>query len=341
MNLKKTILFFITISFINCTSTKNNSKLNSPTNDNEFVIAFGSCNKQNSENLLWNEVLKNNPKLWIWGGDNIYSDTDNMTKMANDYKIQANQKGYASIKNKMEVIGTWDDHDYGINDGGKEFKMKNEAQQLFLDFMDVAKNEERRKREGIYHSKIFKTSSGTLKVIILDTRFFRDSLVRKNGVYLPNETGSILGNKQWNWFTNEINNSNADFNIIVSSIQILSSEHRFEKWSNFPSELAKFKKVVGNSGAKGVIVLTGDRHISEFTKTKVDGLDYPLIDFTSSGLTHSSTHFSGEPNKNRVLKVVKDKSFGLLKIDLKSRKVTMQMRGLNNIVQQEITQVYP
>lgn len=38
-------------------------------------------------------------------------------------------------KNGTKVIGVWDDHDYGINDGGKDFFLKNITRDIFLDFI--------------------------------------------------------------------------------------------------------------------------------------------------------------------------------------------------------------
>ena len=52
----------------------------------EFIIAFGSCNKQYKTNILWPEIAKNDPKVWIWGGDNIYSDIDSMAKLKTNYQ---------------------------------------------------------------------------------------------------------------------------------------------------------------------------------------------------------------------------------------------------------------
>ena len=69
-------------------------------------------------------------------------------------------------------------------------------------------------------------------------------------------------------------------------------------------------------------------------------MSYPLIDFTSSGLTHSYTKFHGETNKFRIGNVVSQKSFGILRFDLKNKKVLMQMRGENNVLQQELIQLY-
>ena len=146
--------------------------------------------------------------------------------------------------------------------------------------------------------------------------------------------------RQWQWLENTLNNSEADFNLIVSSIQFLSTEHGYETWGNMPHEVNKLKSLIGTSKAKGVIILSGDRHISEFSKTAIEGVDYPLIDFTSSGMTHSYSNFGGEPNQYRKGKVVSDLSFGLLKINFEAKKVIMQMRGENNVLQQELIQTY-
>ena len=210
-------------------------------------------------------------------------------------------------------------------------KLKKEAQKIFLDFFNVDAKSPRRKQEGIYHSKIFKTTEGNIKVIILDTRYFRTALTKstKNSKrFMPNTygNGTVLGATQWQWLTGELKNSKADFNIIVSSIQVLAAEHGFETWGNFPHEVEKLKKLIVESNAKGVLLLSGDRHISEFSKTTVENLSFPLIDFTSSGLTHAYRGFTNEKNKYRVKDVVYNISFGILKFDFKTHKVTMQIR---------------
>ena len=149
-----------------------------------------------------------------------------------------------------------------------------------------------------------------------------------------------MGKKQWSWLKNELKKSKEDFTIIDSSIQFLSSEHGFETWGNFPHEVEKMKDLIIKSSVKNILFLSGDRHISEFSKTTIDGLNYPIIDFTSSGLTHSYSSNSGETNKYREKEVVKEISFGLLKFDFEKKSITMQMRGEQNVLQQELKQVY-
>ena len=87
-----------------------------PEGKNDFTIAFGSCNRQNTENILWEEIIKNKPNLWIWGGDNIYADTHDMNELRADYNALKNQKGYLDLVNNIPVMATWDDHDYGKNE---------------------------------------------------------------------------------------------------------------------------------------------------------------------------------------------------------------------------------
>ena len=321
-----------------CKSSKsdvNKDIENTPKVASDFTIAFGSCNKQNVENVLWDDIMQQKPNLWIWGGDNIYADTDNMETLRTEYNKQLNHEDYKRLIATTKILGTWDDHDYGLNDGGEEFEMKKESQQIFLDFMGVTKNDKRRQKEGIYHAEEIKTKNGIIKIIVLDTRYFRSRLVKDTESkkrYKPttDKALTILGEIQWQWLKNELQISNADFNIIVGSIQFLSWEHGFETWGNFPHEVNRLENVIANSKAKGVLLLSGDRHISEFSRKSIEGLSYPLVDFTSSGLTHSYTNFSGENNKYRVGKVVSEKSYGLLKFNFKDSKITMEMYADNN-----------
>jgi alkaline phosphatase D len=338
-------LFLSFFLFISCGSTQNahqSDLKNSPETYN-YVIAFGSCNRQDEAQPLWDAIIEETPDLFLWGGDNIYADTDDMAQLEADYHIQKNQPDYKKLLATTPVMGTWDDHDYGSNDAGEEWEFKDESQQLFLDFFDVPKDDARRKRKGVYHSTTIEEAGKTLKIIVLDTRYFRSKLepgTQPGQRYKINDKGTVLGAEQWEWLENELKNSKSDYNLILSSIQVLSAEHGFETWGNFPSEVERLEKLLKTSGAKNVIILSGDRHISEFSEKEIKGLDYKLIDFTSSGMTHSYSSFTGEPNQYRVGEVVSDLSFGVLKFDFDAGKVRMEMRGEGNNLQQEYTVTY-
>ncbi|MFD2101049.1 alkaline phosphatase D family protein [Flagellimonas iocasae] len=313
--------------------------------DSNFVVAFGSCNMSQEPNPFWDDILAENPDVWIWGGDIVYADTDDIERLRAIYAQQDTVQGYADLKAAVPIIGTWDDHDFGVNDGGSEFAVKKESQQVFLDFMGVPKDSERRNQEGVYTSHDYETPEGKVKVLILDTRYFRSELIDDEDPdrrYKPNlaDDVTVLGEAQWKWLQNELNHSDADFNLIMSSIQFLSGEHGFETWGNFPKEVEKLENMIVDSKAKGVIILSGDRHISEFSKKTLSGMAYPLIDFTSSGLTHSYFSYSGEPNQYRVGEVVSSKSYGTLTLDFKNKEVNFRIMGDNGVVLQELKQAY-
>ncbi|MFD0861332.1 alkaline phosphatase D family protein [Sungkyunkwania multivorans] len=312
----------------------------------DFVIAFGSCNDENRENVLWTPILKQQPNLWIWGGDNIYSTTDNLKKKRMDYLQQSENGHYVKVRSAMSIMGTWDDRDYGKKDGGGDYGMKQDSQQLFLDFLGLAPTHPLRQREGVYTSKVFETSGGSVKIIILDTRYFRTDLNKSDDEdkrYEPNTygEGSILGEAQWQWLQTVLSNSEADFNVIVSSIQVLSGEHGNETWANFPHEQERLFNLIRTSKAKRIFILSGDRHFSEFSKKQLEGMAYPLIDFTSSGLTHTLRNFKGEPNRYRIGELISEVSFGLLKFDFESKTVMMEMRGKHNALLQDYPCEFP
>lgn len=340
--MRKSILIFSFLFLIfSCTS----SKKGTVTSETVFTIAFGSCNKHTLNNLLWDDIIATNPDVWVWGGDIIYADTDDMVKLRNTYNAQNAIEGYKKLKTKVPVIGTWDDHDYGLNDGGVEFDAKRESQKEFLDFMDVPNDSPRRSQEGVYVEHNYTLTNGKVKVIVLDTRYFRTALTPDTETKKrtkPNKygDGAVLGKVQWQWLEQVLSTSDADFNVLVSSIQFLSNEHGFECWGNFPHEVDKLKNMIAASKAKGVLILSGDRHISEFSRTKVEKLEYPLIDFTSSGLTHAYSKFSGEPNPYRVGEVVSTESFGLLQFDFKANKVHCKILADNGQLLGELQQSY-
>ena len=341
--MKFALIIYLNLFIVSCSSHKNVVAVTEQKAD--FVLAFGSCNRTDLPNYLWDDILNSKPDVWVWGGDNIYADTNDMVELREMYQQQTEKKEYKELVATTDIIGTWDDHDYGLNDGGVEFEAKAGSQLEFLNFMNVPLNSPLRHREGVYRSKKYKVRGTVINIIILDTRYFRTPLssdTETNKRIKPNRygVGTMLGAVQWNWLENELEQSKADFNIIVSSVQYLSQEHGFETWGNFPHEVDRLSRLISDSNAKGVIVLSGDRHISEFSRTTLKGMKYPLIDFTSSGLTHAYRGFTGEPNQYRIGEVVSTESFGILEFDLRAKKVDFKIVGDNGEVLANLEQVY-
>lgn len=300
------------------------------------TIAFGSCNKQYEDQSYWPTIAAQNPDLWVWLGDNIYADTDDMSLMAAKYKKQKNNPHYQAFTKDVPVTGIWDDHDYGMNDGNRTFPQRAHAEDQFLNFLGISKNDEVNNYPGIYRIETYGKPPQQIKIYHLDTRYFQDPLIKtpkdsdKNYMAQPN--GQILGQAQWKWLTNELNQSKANINIIASSIQVIAQDHRYEMWSNFPNQRKKLLDLIVSSGVKNPVILSGDRHLSEISKIKWQGQN--LIDVTSSGMTHS---FSGnqEFNQHRIKNLITTESFATMEIDwgkkrLVIKQIDMQGQIINN-----------
>ncbi|MEM9480403.1 MAG: alkaline phosphatase D family protein [Verrucomicrobiota bacterium] len=268
-------------------------------------IAFGSCAKESRPSPIFAAINDFGPDVWIWMGDNIYGDTSDMTIMKEKWDRQKNGEGYSRLRESSIVIGTWDDHDFGKNDAGKEFAAKAESQQCFLDFLDVPADDPRRERQGVYASHTFGEGDRQVKVILMDTRYHRD---------LPSEDGDILGEEQWSWLEEELTSSKAPVNLLVSSIQTVPSEHRFEKWAEFPKAKDRLFALLSRDDVPPVTILSGDRHLAEISVEKED-VNYPLYDITSSSLNAAFGGNREEPNKRRIGENFRGTNFGTLEID--------------------------
>lgn len=151
-------------------------------------IAFGSCANQSAPQPIWDAIIDFNPHVFIWLGDNIYGDIrrpfrlfgkqrtigpwknvprfipSSEHEMQSRYLLAKNSPGYSRLRLSTKVIGTWDDHDYGLNDAGKEFSAKITNQRLLLDFLDEPQDSPRRKQAGVYASYTFGPRGRQVKV---------------------------------------------------------------------------------------------------------------------------------------------------------------------------------
>jgi len=282
------------------------------------TIALGSCNQQDEPQDMWPVIGGHDPDLWIWLGDNIYGDTEDMDVLARKYKKQKFGADYAAFRENTQVIGIWDDHDYGLNDGDKRYAKKAESEELLLNFLDVPQDAAVRGRPGAYQSYTFGPKDKQVKILLLDARYFRDTLSKskeENRRYLPNKTGDILGEAQWQWLERQLTDSPAQVHLIGSGVQILPQDHGYEKWANFPKSRQRLFDLLQRSQPANPVLLSGDRHIAELSRIELDSLPQPIYELTASGMTHSWETVGEEPNRHRVGELVPKKNFGLIRID--------------------------
>ena len=290
-------------------------------------IAFGSCYKPEKKGGVWAGVRKFDPQLWIWLGDNFYHDwangkyvrtNDDPDSFAKGYRALGRSEGVQALQSLAadRVMATWDDHDFGKNDAGKEYDRKEESRKAFAKFFGVPD-----RPDGIYSSRDFGPEGKRVRVILLDTRYNRDSLPRKGEAL---SDGDILGESQWSWLGEELARTGANLIILGSSIQFVSEQHRFEKWANFPKAKDRMLELLKTVRAQGVVFISGDRHHAEISCLPEGLVGYPLYDITSSGITEGGG-IGKEENRYRVADLWNANNFGAIQIDWSQANPTVSL----------------
>lgn len=292
-------------------------------------IAFGSCNHQSLPQEMWENILVHRPDIWVWLGDNVYGDTQDMEKLKRIYNKQLSKPNYVTFLKYVPVIGIWDDHDYGGNNTDKTYPMKKEAQQLFLDFIGEPLGTARRNQEGIYTSYVFGETGKQVKFILLDTRYHKEK---------PGDSSDILGETQWIWLENELRNSNAQINLIASGTQFNSDKKTTETWRQFPASVKRMHNLIQSLNVSGVIFLSGDIHCGEMMVNTSSELPYPLYEFTSSGITHGHWGPGIKKNSFKIRNPFCGRNYGLITINWNDPvSIKVELRDIQDFVNQEIT----
>lgn len=282
-------------------------------------IAFGSCARQDKDQPIWDRVNAWKPDLFIFLGDNIYGDTEDMAVMRAKYDMLAAKPGFRTLRRTTPVIATWDDHDYGVNDGGSEYPKKAESRALFLDFWGVPAGHDRRRHDGIYGSYMFGPEGRRVQVILPDNRTFRTPLLgysvepEDKGQYIvnPDPAATLLGQQQWDWLEAELQRP-ADLRILASSTQVLPDAPGYEAWINYQADHQRLLDLIDFARVDNLVIISGDTHYAELSRLE-ERMPYPLYELTSSGLTEVWPVFG--PNRHRIAKAPLMPNFGRLTID--------------------------
>lgn len=250
-------------------------------------MAILGCHRQNEPTPALAAYVKAKPEVCLWIGDNVYADTkDNIEHIRKCYRVLAEKPGFAELKRDSIFLPTWDDHDYGLNDAGGKYPLKAQSKELFRQFwkmQDVIPAGQ----DGIYYSRIFGEGTKSLQIIMLDPRYNRDD---------PGQKADTLGEAQWKWLAEQLKKP-ATLRFIVSGYQILlAADTGSETWASFPAARERLFQTIRESGANGVVFLTGDQHYAEVCRVK-NTLGYDAIELQFSGLNQIE---KPEYNFNRV-----------------------------------------
>ena len=275
----------------------------------DFTFLTGSCAYFNEsvydrpgkpyggDSAIFETMTKSAANFHVWLGDNWYTrEVDYSTPWGLNYRpsyerrLDVLQKFMAS----MPQYAIWDDHDYGPDDAGKSYILKEESRKVFMNYWCNPSYGEQGK--GIYT----KISYSDVDIFLTDDRYFRsedqmpDSLNSQ-----PNANKNYFGTMQMEWLKNALLFSNATFKIIATGSQVLNPYSVVECMRHYSAEYNELMNFLSSQKVQGVIFFTGDRHHSEVIKQTRQGL-YPLYDVTVSPYTSGVSKVRGVEINNEA-----------------------------------------
>lgn len=298
-------------------------------------ISFGSCAHPKFPQPIWSAMQGLHPQVYLAMGDNVYGSSPQDKPLDQAYLKQAQIPEYKHFHDEVPFLGTWDDHDYGQNDGGADNPDKKMAREEFLKYLPYAKPLVPQNGEGIYHSVQMGPEGQRINFIFLDTRWFRSPLVinpkpkSKLDRFLPSpdKTATVLGETQWAWLSEELKRP-ADLIVVISSIQLIPNDHKFEKWGNFPLERKRMLELL-SLAPHPLIVLSGDRHFAEISHEIVNKKE--ILEITASSINRAKD-IPEEKNIARIGPRFTPENFGWLQIDWSARKYAASIRDVEGKV---------
>jgi alkaline phosphatase D len=266
-------------------------------------IGFGSCNRMDQgSQAFWDTIVGKKPEVFLFLGDAIYVDH------GDTYPKLAAVPGFQKLMAATRPFVIWDDHDYCGNDTGASCADKDGAKKRFLDFWSargaIPMDSPRRTRVGNYDSAIVGPPGREVQLLMLDNRYFKGN---------P-PGGTILGMAQWDWLAGELRKP-AKLRLLMSGMELISTSTTPEGWGLFTGEQQHLYDTIKASGAKGLMILSGDKHYCEISRRDDLGLGYPLYDFTSSPMNAPPEPLEANKYRDSPGASISDHNFGLITID--------------------------
>ncbi len=293
----------------------------------DFSFLAGSCNYVNEpevdrpgkpyggDSSIFETMAKTGAAFHLWMGDNWYTrEVDFGSAWGLNYRASHDraQKILQPFMAAMPQYGIWDDHDYGPDNSGKSFYLKEESREIFKNYMVNPSYGEEGK--GIYS----KVSYSDVDLFLTDDRYFRSEDDMPDSVNgMPSKDKHFFGPVQMEWLKNSLEFSTATFKIIVVGSQVINPLGRSENMQRYPYEYNELINFIKTQKIKGVVFFSGDRHHSEVIKVEQPDF-YPLYDVTISPYTAGVSKPSGE-EKNSKYRVqgtlVEENNFGKISIN--------------------------
>jgi len=239
-----------------------------------YTAAFISCVNDTTDEV-WAEMANHNLDMLVLAGDTPYVDTGTLSTINDKHRHFLQRPNLTDLIRNKSVIGTWDDHDFGLNGGNgvSTASRKVNTRKGFVNYRihdqygDGAGN-------GVYH----KADMGPIEIFMLDPRWFSQTEASP----IDANQSTCFGSAQWQWLLDSIRNSKAPFKVLVQG-QIWQDKKNGETDDMFTyyKERDALLNIIRDEKIPGVVIFGGDIHVAR-QMMHPRRVGYDLYDFIMS-----------------------------------------------------------
>lgn len=271
---------------------------------NRVVLGMGSC-APSTPSHVWTRILEEGCQGFVFLGDTPYVDTSDLELARKKHRSFLTQPEIARMVQQLPCWGTWDDHDFGRNDGHGDYPGKHTSRQAFTEYRANAtfghdgrgqpQSERLAEGMGIYTS----FRRGPLEVYLLDPRWFS----RTAPSWADPSKTTCLGETQWTWFRESLLGSSAPFKLITTGmIWDDKKNSEADDWHTYRHEREAIFDLIRKQKIPGCILIGGDIHVSralnygprvgydlwQFIVSPLHGRTIPSLNVPHPALVHSA-----------------------------------------------------
>ena len=233
-----------------------------------------SCVSKADTAPVWEEIGRLSPDLLCLSGDTPYIDTSKLEDVRRKHRALLNEAPLASLARRTPVVGIWDDHDFGLNNGNGRNLQDGKAatRKAFVEYR--AHRSYGNGSEGVYH----KTDLGAIEIFHLDPRWFSQSEPSPISPGKP----SCFGKDQWAWILKSLKESKAPFKVLsMGAIWQDKKNSETDDMFTYWYERDALLDFIRRERIDGIILHGGDIHVSRYL-LHPGRVGYDLHDFIMS-----------------------------------------------------------
>jgi phosphodiesterase/alkaline phosphatase D-like protein len=222
-----------------------------------FSFSVGSCASTGSNGAVFDTIRELDPLFHVVTGDFFYANiaVNDPSLYVDAFTRTVGSPAQSALYRDAPVVYTWDDHDYGPNNGDFSSPSREAAQATYRSLVPHYPLSAGDGSGPIYQA----FTVGRVRFIVTDTRSERSPSTAPD-----NEAKTMLGAEQKQWLKNQLSSANGIYPVIVwvnGPPWIGEASDGADSWAGYSTERREIADFIAGQRIEGLMMLSGDAHM--------------------------------------------------------------------------------